>query len=89
MRVAFRAHGKVQGVSYRNHACQHARILSLAGWVRNESDGTVVGEVEGNLSLLEAFRVILTRGSIRAQVSRLDWQEVEGAQSLPTVFTIR
>jgi len=33
--------GKVQGVFYRDWTVKNARELRLAGWVRNEADGTV------------------------------------------------
>src|SRR5690242_16269177 len=39
--VRARIHGKVQGVSYRVWTRSEAMRLGLAGWVRNESDGTV------------------------------------------------
>lgn len=42
-RIAIEARitGRVQGVWYRSWTCGEARGLGLAGWVRNEPDGSV------------------------------------------------
>ena len=37
----------VQGVSFRAYAQQQAHGLGVAGWVRNEPDGSVAGHFEG------------------------------------------
>lgn len=89
MKASFQAHGKVQGVGYRWFVVQEAQALGLAGWVRNEPDGTVTGEAAGTLSLLEAFQDLLEHGSPFARVSRLDWWVGEGGQSLPLPFEVR
>lgn len=39
--------GKVQGVFFRAHTKQKAEELFVAGWVANESDGTVTVLAEG------------------------------------------
>lgn len=89
MIVAFRARGRVQGVGYRAFVLQHARILGLAGWVRNEPDGEVAGLAEGSPECLEALRVALAGGPPWAHVSALDWEPRDGAQSLPRPFEVR
>ena len=40
-------HGRVQGVGFRFTASNIARALSLTGWCKNEYDGTVRAEVQG------------------------------------------
>jgi acylphosphatase len=39
--------GRVQGVGFRVWARSEAEALGLAGWVRNEADGSVKARIEG------------------------------------------
>lgn len=88
MRIGFRVHGAVQGVGYRRFAAREAQGLELAGWVRNEADGSVSGEAEGPEAALAAFRVRLAEGPPFAAVGRLDWQAQDVRSSLPFPFQI-
>ena len=47
--------GRVQGVSFRWTTCRVAKRFKVAGWVRNERDGTVRCVVEGEVAELDAF----------------------------------
>ncbi len=87
--MAFRAAGRVQGVGYRAFVLDHARVLGLAGWVRNAEDGSVEGMAEGSPDCLDALRVALGGGPPWARVSALDWEARDGAQSLPRPFEVR
>jgi acylphosphatase len=89
MRIAFRVHGNVQGIGYRRFALWEAQSLGLAGWVRNEPDGTVCGEAEGPEAGLTTFRARLTLGPTLAAVTRLDWEDADMRSSLPHPFEIR
>jgi len=89
MLATFHVSGRVQGVGYRYFVREQAQQLELAGWVRNEADGTVSGEAGGDLSRLEAFRDSLEHGHSFARISRLDWWVKDGGQSLPFPFAIR
>ena len=40
--------GRVQGVGFRFTAIRYANGLGLTGWVKNQYDGTVLMEVQGN-----------------------------------------
>ncbi len=88
MCVACRVHGEVQGVGYRRVAQREAQALGLAGWVRNELDGTVSGEAAGDEASLAAFRLRLAQGPAFGRVSRLDWEALDMRSSLPFPFEI-
>ena len=47
--------GRVQGVGFRYTTCRVAERLDVAGWVRNEPDGTVRCVAEGAADELERF----------------------------------
>ncbi len=46
--VILRVHGRVQGVFFRDATLKKASELGLGGFVRNEPDGTVYIEAEGD-----------------------------------------
>jgi acylphosphatase len=50
-----RVSGHVQGVFFRASTVSKARELNLAGFVRNETDGSVYIEVEGDDDTLRRF----------------------------------
>lgn len=93
MRARFRAEGRVQGVGFRWWAREEARALELAGFVRNDPDGAVSGEAEGDEAVLEAFRGLLSKGPAQARVADLRWEvdagQGTGAQSLPFPYEIQ
>jgi len=89
MRMAFRVHGRVQGVGFRYYVREQAWDLGIAGWVRNEFDGTVTGEAAGEPLLMEEFHRILMRGTSMSYVTRLDWTPLEEGQSSPLPFEVR
>ncbi len=47
--------GQVQGVNFRWTTCRIAQRCSVAGWVRNEPDGSVRCVAEGEPQELDAF----------------------------------
>jgi acylphosphatase len=51
--------GRVQGVGFRATARYAAGRFDVTGWVRNEPDGSVNLEVQGEPSEIEAFLVAL------------------------------
>lgn len=47
--------GYVQGVGFRYRAYRAANSLGLTGWVRNEPDGSVAMEVQGERHRIDAM----------------------------------
>ena len=65
-------HGRVQGVFFRDSCRQEAERLGVAGWVRNEPDGTVAGLFEGSPEAVEQLVSWCRRGPRHARVERVD-----------------
>ena len=70
-------HGRVQGVYYRGWAVGAARVLGLAGWVRNRRDGTVEALLQGEGAVIERFIAMARQGPPAARVERIDIAEAE------------
>lgn len=77
-RVAMRVYGKVQGVFFRASTQEKARELSLSGFVRNEPDGSVYLEAEGEPATLKQLEQWVHQGPSRAQVEKVEVEEKEG-----------
>ncbi|TMC38645.1 MAG: acylphosphatase [Chloroflexi bacterium] len=75
-------HGDVQGVGFRYFVQRKARDLGLAGWVRNNADGTVELVAEGARDKLEDLRRAVEDGPRTAQVDRVDVQWSNGTGTL-------
>jgi acylphosphatase len=65
------AAGRVQGVGFRWFVRERAQALGLAGWVRNEPDGTVRVVAEGPPAALDALAAALRAGPPGAVVRDL------------------
>jgi acylphosphatase len=72
MRVIARVTGMVQGVTYRATAQREARQRGLTGWVRNEPDGAVLIDVEGDPAAVDAFLGWCAQGPPGARVARVE-----------------
>lgn len=66
-------HGRVQGVGFRYTAKYLARSLGLAGWVKNEWDGTVTLEIQGREALIQKLLVGLNNN----QFISIEWMDTE------------
>lgn len=63
--------GWVQGVSFRYYARLKAEELGVAGFVRNEPEGTVYLEAEGEKEALDKFLNWCRQGSPAAKVEKV------------------
>ena len=82
--------GYVQGVGYREFTRRAALRLSVAGWVRNRSDGAVEALVQGSPEGVEALITEMRKGPRSAVVDRLsviEHDEIAGGDS--GMFVIR
>jgi len=69
--------GKVQGVYYRASTKQMADLLGIKGFVRNEHDGSVYIEAEGEEGILTKFIQWCHHGPERAEVTYVSINEGE------------
>ncbi|MCD8021833.1 MAG: acylphosphatase [Lachnospiraceae bacterium] len=73
IRKKFRFHGRVQGVGFRYTAIWSARPLGLTGWVKNEWDGSVSMEVQGDADSINRMLERLNSDSY----IRIEWTDSE------------
>jgi acylphosphatase len=79
--------GRVQRVGFRYHTMKNAHALGLTGFVRNNADGSVYAEAEGEESAVEKFTDWCRTGPSMAVVEDL---RVEKGQIMDyTSFEIR
>lgn len=67
--------GRVQGVGFRYALADEARVLGLAGWVRNRRDGRVEALVSGPAPAVDAIVAWARRGPPAARVTSVDVEE--------------
>lgn len=71
------AHGRVQGVSFREALREKARQVGVTGWARNRVDGSMEAALEGPSVQVEEVVGWCAEGPEAAKVSRLDVIEEE------------
>ena len=71
--------GRVQGVSFRWYAAREATRLGLAGWVRNEPDGSVRAHAEGPDDAVHEFVAWCRQGPPAARVEQVSTSDVDAS----------
>ncbi len=87
-RLSATVRGRVQGVGFRRYVRGWGRKLELAGWVRNEPDGTVRLEAEGPAAALDRLTRLLWGGPPTSKVTDVEVERGE-AVGAPHPFEIR
>ena len=69
-------HGSVQGVGFRYRARHAADMYRCTGWARNEYDGTVSMEIQGEEEAIDRVIMAIEAGSF----VRIENMEVKGME---------
>ena len=77
MRKRVVAHGRVQGVFFRDSTRERAASAGVAGWVRNCVDGTVEAVFEGDAQAVDRMVDWMRSGPSGATVERAEVSEEE------------
>jgi acylphosphatase len=84
----FVVRGRVQGVGFRWFVEREAHILRIAGWVRNNHDGSVEVLAMGTREQLAGLRSRLQEGPRAARVDNVEESETEPVAGLAS-FQVR
>lgn len=87
-RMHLKIEGRVQGVGFRWSTQQKAQELELAGSVRNEADGSVTLEAEGDETALHELRRWCEKGPPGARVARVVDRYQDARSDLARPFRI-
>ncbi len=82
----FIVRGRVQGVGFRWFVEREAHILGIAGWVRNNHDGSVEVQAQGTRDQLLGLRSRLREGP---RAARVDAVEESDAQPVAGLISFR
>jgi acylphosphatase len=80
----FIVRGRVQGVGFRWFVEREAHILRIAGWVRNNSDGSVEVFAQGTREQLSGLRARLQEGPRAARVDAVEESPARATGGLST-----
>ena len=72
-------YGMVQGVGFRYTAMHAANMFRLTGYVRNEYDGSVTCEAQGDEEAIDRFVATIQSGRF-IDISRIDRTVLETVQ---------
>ena len=84
----FLVYGRVHGVGFRWFVEREAHMLQIAGWVRNNPDGTVEVLAMGTRDQLAGLRSRLQEGPRAARVDRVEDFDADPVAGL-TSFQVR
>jgi len=73
--LSIRVTGQVQHIGFRYFSIIEAQKENITGFVRNETDGSVVIEAEGEEEALDRFLIKIRQGPAWSRVDRMTVQE--------------
>jgi acylphosphatase len=76
-RIRVRVSGIVQGVGFRAFAKHHATNLFLTGYTKNNPDGSVTVEIQGDTDIIAQYLSLMEQGPSHAQVRHIKVEEIE------------
>ena len=82
----FLVRGRVQGVGFRWFVEREANIMGIAGWVRNNHDGSVVVLAQGTRDQLSGLHSRLREGP---RAARVDAVEVTDTNTITGLSSFR
>jgi len=80
----FVVRGRVQGVGFRWFVEREAHMLGIAGWVRNNADGSVEVLAMGTRDQLSGLRSRLQQGPRAARVDNVEESESQPVTGVKT-----
>ena len=87
-RVQVLVRGRVQGVGFRYFTLSVGRNLGLTGFVRNEPDGSVAAEAEGDPAAVDQFLLHIRQGPAHARVDAVQVEDLPATGAAGT-FDVR
>ncbi len=79
---SFLVRGRVQGVGFRWYVEREAQMLGLAGWVRNNPDGSVEVLATGTKEQVNGLHAKLRSGPRAARVDAVEVSDANPVQGL-------
>ena len=80
-------YGDVQGVGFRFRAYHAATMYGCTGWVRNEYDGSVIMEIQGEEAQIDRVIMAIEHG-IYVRIENMDSRDME-VKNGETGFRVR
>ncbi|XP_068927809.1 acylphosphatase-2 isoform X1 [Petaurus breviceps papuanus] len=89
--VDYEVFGRVQGVCFRMYTEGEAKKIGVVGWVKNTSQGTVKGQVQGPEDKVNSMKTWLSKvGSPSSRIDRADFSNEKTISELEyTNFSIK
>lgn len=71
LRKRIRFYGSVQGVGFRYRARRASELYECSGWVKNEWDGTVLMEIQGEEASIDQVIISIESGTY-VRISKME-----------------